>query len=66
VKHMVAVCSAAGKYPGIGGIYDHALMERYIGYGARFILSGSDLAFMMAGAQTRTSFLRGLETPVTR
>jgi 2-keto-3-deoxy-L-rhamnonate aldolase RhmA len=62
VKHMVAVCSAAGKHPGIGGIYDHTLMERYISYGARFILSGSDLSFMMMGAQSRTSFLRGLET----
>jgi 4-hydroxy-2-oxoheptanedioate aldolase len=26
--------------------------------GARFILSGQDAAFMMAGAQSRTGFLR--------
>ena len=63
VKHVVAVCRAAGKHFGVGGIYDHTLMERYIGYGARFILSGSDLAFMMMGAQLRTSFLRGLTLP---
>jgi hypothetical protein len=25
-----------------------------------FVLSGSDLAFLMAGAQARTGFLRGL------
>lgn len=43
----------------IGGIYDHALMQRYIGYGTRFVLSGSDLAFLVAGAQARTGFLRG-------
>jgi 2-keto-3-deoxy-L-rhamnonate aldolase RhmA len=60
VRHVVAVCRAAGKHPGIGGIYDHALMQRYIGDGARFVLSGSDLAFLMAGAQARTGFLRGL------
>lgn len=60
VQHVVGVCRAAGKYPGIGGIYDHALMQRYIGYGTRFVLSGSDLAFLMAGAQARTGFLRGL------
>lgn len=63
VKHVVAVCRAAGKHSGVGGVYDHTLMERYIGYGARFILSGSDLAFMMVGAQLRTSFLRGLTLP---
>jgi 4-hydroxy-2-oxoheptanedioate aldolase len=60
VKHVVAVCREAGKHPGIGGVYDHALMERYIGLGARFVLSGSDLALMLLGAQIRTSFLRDL------
>jgi len=29
-------------------------MPRYIEMGARFILSGQDAAFMMAGAQART------------
>jgi 2-keto-3-deoxy-L-rhamnonate aldolase RhmA len=61
VRRVVAVCREAGKHPGLGGIYDHALMERYIGEGTRFILGGSDLAFMMAGAQARTAFLRGLD-----
>lgn len=61
VRRVVAACRAAGKHPGLGGVYDQVLMERYVGEGARFILSGSDLAFLMAGAQARTSFLRGLE-----
>jgi hypothetical protein len=33
-------------------------MEKYIGYGMRFILSGSDQSFIMAGARARTEFLR--------
>ncbi|MBI4081812.1 MAG: aldolase [Candidatus Lambdaproteobacteria bacterium] len=59
-ERMIAACRAHGKYPGMGGIYDHPTMEKYIRMGARFILSGSDLAFLMAGAQARTDFLRAI------
>ena len=44
--------------PGVGGVYDEALMREYVGKGARLILSGSDLAFLMAGARARSSMLR--------
>jgi 2-keto-3-deoxy-L-rhamnonate aldolase RhmA len=33
---------------------------QYIALGARFLLSGSDHAFLMAGASQRAKFLRGL------
>jgi 4-hydroxy-2-oxoheptanedioate aldolase len=33
-------------------------MPRYVAMGARFILSGQDGSFMMAGAQARTAFMR--------
>jgi 2-keto-3-deoxy-L-rhamnonate aldolase RhmA len=59
-RRVVDACRRCGKHPGIGGVYDHALMQRYIGLGARFILSGSDLSFLVAGAKARTSFLRSL------
>ena len=55
---MIAACEKAGKFPGMAGIYNEAIMPRYIGMGARFILSGQDGGFMMAGAQSRTGFLR--------
>jgi 2-keto-3-deoxy-L-rhamnonate aldolase RhmA len=58
---VVAACKRHGKYPGMGGIYDHPTMQKYIGLGARFILSGSDFSFVMAGANARTSFLRGIK-----
>lgn len=32
-----------------------------IGMGMRFILSGSDLSFLMAGARERSAFLRGIK-----
>jgi 4-hydroxy-2-oxoheptanedioate aldolase len=55
---MIAACKKAGKFPGMAGIYNETLMPRYIEMGARFILSGQDAAFMLAGAQSRTGFLR--------
>jgi len=55
-----AACKAHGKVMGMGGVYDEVTARDYIGLGARFILSGSDHAFLMAGAGARAKFLRGL------
>jgi 2-keto-3-deoxy-L-rhamnonate aldolase RhmA len=59
---VVAACKRHGKYPGMGGIYDHPTMEAYIKRGARFVLCGSDMSFIMAAGQARAEFLRGLKT----
>ncbi len=55
---MIAACETHHKFPGMAGIYNEAIMPRYIGMGARFILSGQDASFLMASATARTSFLR--------
>jgi len=58
---MVAACKKHGKHPGTGGVYNPELMKKYIGIGARLILSGSDMAFMMSGAKAQASAVRGLK-----
>jgi len=58
---VAAACARHGKYLGMGGIYDHPTMEKYIRRGARFVLCGSDISFLMAGAQARADFLRGVK-----
>jgi 2-keto-3-deoxy-L-rhamnonate aldolase RhmA len=55
-----AACAANGKVMGMGGVYDEKVAPDYIALGARFILGGSDHAFLMAGASQRAGFLRGL------
>ena len=55
---MIAASKKHGKHPGMAGIYNEPVMQRYIQMGARFILSGADAAFLMASATQRTSFLR--------
>src|SRR5260221_4367630 len=57
---MIAACKKHGKFPGMAGIYNEAIMSRYIEMGAHFILSGQDAQFVMAGAAQRTGFLRKL------
>lgn len=55
---MIAACHKHNKFPGMAGVYNEAIMPRYISMGARFILSGQDAQFMMAGATARTGALR--------
>jgi 2-keto-3-deoxy-L-rhamnonate aldolase RhmA len=59
-RAVVGACRKHSKFPGMGGVYEPKLMEKYIGYGMRFILSGGDMSFLMAGARERANFLRSL------
>ncbi|HAA91462.1 MAG TPA: aldolase [Rhodospirillaceae bacterium] len=59
-KTMIDACHKHGKYPAMGGVYDHALMEKYIKMGVRFMLGGADLGFIMGEATSRAKFLREL------
>lgn len=58
---VIEACRKHGKFPGMGGVYDPKLMDKYIGIGMRFILSGSDLSFIMAGARERSNMLRSVK-----
>lgn len=60
IDKTAAACRAHGKFIGVGGVYEEALMREYVGKGARLILSGSDLAFLMTGARARSSMLRAI------
>jgi 4-hydroxy-2-oxoheptanedioate aldolase len=59
-RTMTAAAQKHQKFPGMAGVYNEAIMPRYIEIGARFILSGQDADFMAAGAAQRTGFLRKL------
>ena len=57
-RTVVDACRAHGKFAGIGGIYEDALLRRYIGMGVRLVIGGGDLGFMQAAATARASALR--------
>lgn len=59
-EKVIAACKTHGKWPGMAGIYDESVMPRYIEMGARFILCGGDLSYLIAGATRRAGFVRGI------
>ncbi len=61
-ERVAAACRAHGKAMGMGGINDPEDMERYLKMGARFLSSGSDQSFIMAGAEERMQLLRDMLT----
>jgi 2-keto-3-deoxy-L-rhamnonate aldolase RhmA len=60
-RSVGAACRKAGKFLGMGGVYELDSMKRYIDLGAHFILTGSDHAYILAGANRSSAFLRKLE-----
>lgn len=60
-EQVIAACRRHGKVPGAAGV-DSDLMSRYVVMGARFILAGVDLGFLMQGAKARADFLRNSPT----
>ena len=59
-RATISACKKHGKFPGTAGIYSEQIMPRYVEMGARFVLSGQDAQFLMAGAASRTAFMRKL------
>lgn len=57
---LIAACRRHGKHAGMGGVYEHTLMEKFIRMGVRLLLGGGDVALLVASAKMRTTFLRGL------
>ena len=59
-RTVTDACRASGKWAGLGGINDEALIRRYVEMGVRMVLGGSDLGFLMSAASERAKALRGL------
>jgi len=55
---VIAACKNREKWPGMGGVPQADVIERYVGMGMRFILTGNDLAFMMSATKSRADQLR--------
>ena len=60
-KKVINACKKYGKTPGMGGVYNEELMSEYISIGMKFILSGSDLSFMINSALQRSKKLRSFQ-----
>ncbi|MFQ5894616.1 MAG: HpcH/HpaI aldolase/citrate lyase family protein [Nitrospinota bacterium] len=59
-ERVIAACRKHGKVPGMGGVYSPPLIAKRAEMGMRFILSGSDLEFLFAGARERCEAVKRL------
>ena len=57
---VIEACRRHGRFPGLGGVYEPGLMERYVEMGMRFILCGNDLSILMGAAGELARHLRAL------
>jgi 2-keto-3-deoxy-L-rhamnonate aldolase RhmA len=55
---MITACKRHHKHPGMGGIYQPELLQRYVGMGVKLILAGSDLSLLMSAGKARVSDIR--------
>jgi 2-keto-3-deoxy-L-rhamnonate aldolase RhmA len=60
-RSVGAACRKAGKFLGMGGVYELNAMKHYVDLGVHFILTGSDHAYILAGATTQSAFFRKFE-----
>ena len=59
-ENAAAACAKHGKFLGMGGVYDPAVMEDYVAMGARLILAGNDFPFLMKAAKEQADIVRGM------
>lgn len=57
-QKTIAACRKHGKWAGMGGLYDPAVMDEHIKSGVQFVLAGTDLTFMMNAAGQKVKELR--------
>ena len=61
-ERVVAACEKHSKFPGMGGVYSPDLMQTYISVGARLILAGNDVSFLLESARQQASRVHGMLT----
>lgn len=59
--HTIAVCKRHGKHAGIGGLSSRPdLVEEFVKMGARYVSTGTDLAFLLAACTGKARQVEGI------
>ncbi len=59
-RRALDACERHGKKLGIGGLASRPkLIEEFLKLGARYVSSGADLSFLLAGAKDKAATIRG-------
>lgn len=61
-RRTIEACAKHGKTTGIGGLASKPkLIEQFVKLGARYVSSGADLTFLLAGAKDRAASVRAFQ-----
>ena len=61
-RRTIAACAKRGKHVGVGGLASRPdLVEKFVRLGARYVSTGTDLAFLMAEGQRRVKQVRDIQ-----
>jgi|TARA_B100001105_G_scaffold52389_1_gene39624 2-keto-3-deoxy-L-rhamnonate aldolase RhmA len=58
IRTVADASEANGKWAGFGGVADPDRVADYVGLGARFVLAGNEMGFLIAGASNRVRAIR--------
>ena len=60
-ERAIAAAKAVGKHVGVGGVASRDdLMTKFVRMGARYVSTGTDMAFLMAECARKATFVRGI------
>ena len=59
-ERVIAACEKHNKFPGMGGVYTTDIMQTYITMGARLILAGNDISFLLESARQQADSVNGM------
>jgi 2-keto-3-deoxy-L-rhamnonate aldolase RhmA len=60
-ERAIAAARAVGKHVGVGGLASRDdLIEKFVKMGARYVSTGTDLAFLMAECKRKATFIQGI------
>ncbi len=61
-ERAIAAARKVGKHVGVGGLAARDdLMAKFVRMGARYVSTGTDMAFLMAACVRKANFVRGIE-----
>ena len=61
-ERAIAAAKRVGKHVGVGGLASrNDLMTQFVRMGARYVSTGTDLAFLLSACTERAKFVRRIE-----
>ncbi|MFM0632136.1 aldolase/citrate lyase family protein [Paraburkholderia xenovorans] len=63
-ERVIAACNRHGKFAGVGGLASRPqLIADFVGMGARYVSTGTDLSFLVAACTQRAKMVDDLAIP---